>query len=319
VILLFGPLGDDPLAAVLIGLADRGVDLMLIDPRDSPDTLDFACEPTADGVRGWLRSGERTVELDAVSASYVRDTGAIHDPGGRERHVALCVLLDRLPALVVNRPSASATNWSKPYQAKVIARCGLAVPRTLLTTDPEQARTFYDACRGRVIFKSAGHNRSIVTRLGPGGLDRLAHVRSCPTQFQEYVPGVDVRVHVVGERIFATEIDTAATDYRYAGRVGAEVRLRDTRLPDEIAASCRRLAGELGLVIAGIDLRRTPDGRWFCFEANPSPAFTWYEELSGQPITDALCDLFCSASMTAEHPLMRIGQGGPDGRVQRAG
>jgi hypothetical protein len=28
---------------------------------------------------------------------------------------------------------------------------------------------------------------------------------------------------------------------------------------------------------AGIDLRRTPAGEWFCFEVNPSPAFSWFD------------------------------------------
>jgi glutathione synthase/RimK-type ligase-like ATP-grasp enzyme len=313
VILLFGSLGDDPLAAVLVGLVDRGVDLMLIDPRDPPESMDLAYMPVPDGVRGWIRCGERTVDLDEVSAVYPRDTGHLDDFRARERHVALCAVLDRLPALVVNRPSATASNSSKPYQAQVIARCGLAVPRTLVTTDPEQARAFYEACGGRAIFKSASHKRSIVKRLESRDLERLTSIRSCPTQFQEYVAGVDVRVHVVGDRIFATEIDSAATDYRYAGRVGAEVRFRDTQLPDTIATRCRRLARELGLVIAGIDLRRTPEGRWCCFEANPSPAFTWYEQRSGQSITDAVCDLFHAARKTEIQPLISIPQGGNNG------
>jgi glutathione synthase/RimK-type ligase-like ATP-grasp enzyme len=42
------------------------------------------------------------------------------------------------------------------------------------------------------------------------------------------------------------------------------------------------------LVVAGIDLRRTPEGRWVCFEVNPSPAFVYYEEATGQPIGDAI-------------------------------
>jgi glutathione synthase/RimK-type ligase-like ATP-grasp enzyme len=172
-----------------------------------------------------------------------------------------------------------------------MARCGLAAPRTLVTTDPDHVRAFYDECDGRVVYKSASHHRSIVQRLRPDDLQHLAQVNTCPTQFQEYIPGIDVRVHVVGERIFATEIDTTAIDYRYAGRVGAEVRMRDTRLLDEIATACRRLASELDLALTGIDLRRTPGGHWYCFEANPSPVFTYYERSSGQPITDAVCDL----------------------------
>ena len=44
----------------------------------------------------------------------------------------------------------------------------------------------------------------------------------------------------------------------------------------------------LRLPLTGIDLRRTPEGDWYCFEANPSPAFTYYERLAGQPMTAAV-------------------------------
>jgi len=39
-----------------------------------------------------------------------------------------------------------------------------------------------------------------------------------------------------------------------------------------------------------VDLRRTPDGRYFCFEANPTPAFAFYEQYTGQRIADKLID-----------------------------
>jgi hypothetical protein len=42
------------------------------------------------------------------------------------------------------------------------------------------------------------------------------------------------------------------------------------------------------LSVAGLDLRRTPGGDWFCFEVNPSPAFTYYEQITSQPIGQAL-------------------------------
>ena len=69
-----------------------------------------------------------------------------------------------MPALVVNRPRASSTNGSKPLQ-QLIAEHGFSVPRTLVTTVPEEARRFFDECRGRVVYKSISHRRSIVRRV----------------------------------------------------------------------------------------------------------------------------------------------------------
>jgi D-alanine-D-alanine ligase-like ATP-grasp enzyme len=52
----------------------------------------------------------------------------------------------------------------------------------------------------------------------------------------------------------------------------------------------------MGLLVAGIDLRRTPDGRWSCFEVNPSPGFTYYQDKTGHPIDQAIAELLLSAA-----------------------
>jgi glutathione synthase/RimK-type ligase-like ATP-grasp enzyme len=116
-------------------------------------------------------------------------------------------------------------------------------------------------------------------------------VASGPTQFQEHVPGVDVRVHVVGDTAHATEVRSNADDYRYADRSGAALEVTATELPNEIADLCRSAARGMGLLVAGLDLRRTPDGRWVAFEANPSPAFTFYEVATGQLLAEAIAQL----------------------------
>jgi glutathione synthase/RimK-type ligase-like ATP-grasp enzyme len=55
------------------------------------------------------------------------------------------------------------------------------------------------------------------------------------------------------------------------------------------------MAAAMGLSVAGIDLRRTPGRKWVCFEVNPSPAFVFYEEATGQPIGDAIARLLIRA------------------------
>jgi D-alanine-D-alanine ligase-like ATP-grasp enzyme len=44
----------------------------------------------------------------------------------------------------------------------------------------------------------------------------------------------------------------------------------------------------MGLELAGIDLRIRPNGEVVCFEVNPSPAFSYYEERTGLPIAAAV-------------------------------
>jgi len=62
-------------------------------------------------------------------------------------------------------------------------------------------------------------------------------------------------------------------------------------LPERVAESCRLMARNMNLLFAGIDLRRTADGCWYCFEVNPSPGFTFFEAMTGQPLAASVADL----------------------------
>jgi glutathione synthase/RimK-type ligase-like ATP-grasp enzyme len=314
VILLWGLPGDAPLDAVQQGLRRYGADVRLLDQRQAADST---ISLLADGGRisGEVRgqcSGEQ-VNLDDVRAAYLRPVETdralppdyARDAAARLRAVqadqAMVTWADLAAALVVNPPAAMAVNSSKPFQLGKVAGYGFAVPDTLVTTDPDEVRSFASK-HGRVVYKSVSGVRSIVSTLGPAGLARLHDVSNAPTQFQEYVPGADVRVHVAGHEVIATEVRSEADDYRYASLSGEDVELAPAVLPDDIAMRCRVMSAGMGLHVAGIDLRRTPDGRWVCFEVNPSPAFVFYENATGQAIGEAICRLLMRAD---EAPVSR--------------
>jgi len=198
------------------------------------------------------------------------------------------------PARVVNRIAPMGSNFSKPYQAQLIKRYGFEVPETLITNDPELVRQF-KAKHGKVIYKSISGVRSIVQTLTDDDMKRLDSIRWCPTQFQGFVEGTNVRVHVIGQKVFATAINTDATDYRYAHRQGSDyAELRAVDLSDELAEMCVNLAAGLGLAFAGIDLKVTPENHVYCFEVNPSPAFSYYEFNTDQPISEAVAEYLAS-------------------------
>jgi RimK-like ATP-grasp domain len=300
--LLWGPAADGALARVRAELEALGAPYRLLDQADVLDTH-VSLAPA-----GGLRWPGGEVDLADVAAVYVRchDTRrvprvAAAGPGSAEWAHATAVedtlmcWLELTGAYVVNPPSAMAGNGSKPWQLGRIEAAGFAVPETLVTTAPDAAARFW-ARHGEVVYKSVSGVRSRVARLRAEDAARLADVAACPTQFQRHVPGTDVRVHVVGRQVFATEVACDADDYRYAHEQGHDTpALAPVVLPREVEARCRRLATVLHLPVAGIDLRRTPGGEWFCFEANPSPAFTYYERATGQPIARAIASLLAAA------------------------
>jgi glutathione synthase/RimK-type ligase-like ATP-grasp enzyme len=252
-------------------------------------------------LSGILRVGKRDVELEEISGIYLRsqDRAAFRAFSDGEARVGaalddlLLVVAELAPGVILNRPDAMASNGSKPYQYSLIRSVGFTVPNTLITTSPEAAREFV-ALHDSVIYKSVSGVRSIVGELREAGDARLFEVRWCPTQLQERIAGIDVRVHVVGKELFACEIRCEAVDYRYAHLTGHNIELSRCQLPDDCAERCLALARATRLPLAGIDLRRTEEGEWYCFEINPSPGFTYYQNATGAPIDAAIAKLLAT-------------------------
>jgi hypothetical protein len=309
-ILVWGIVDDATTAAVLEQLDGRGAAALFLDQRRllGPELLSTDIElDVTDRVRATLTQGGRRTDLTRVSAAFLRpyDARAFPVPAAAEagstawaHALALDDLLwswaDVAGARVVNRPRDMAANGSKPFQSRQIQEAGFAVPETLVTTDADAAEAFWRR-HGQVIYKSISGVRSIVSRLVPADHGRWRDLGTCPVQFQQYVPGTDYRVHVVGDDVFCARIESDADDYRYASRQGGSTRIAPAWLPEELAHRCRSLSQAQGLAVSGIDLRRAPDGEWYCFEVNPSPAFSFFDP-DDAPIAAAVASLLLDAS-----------------------
>ena len=291
-IVVWAPQDDPPAARILELLRERGVDTVYLDDA-ALDGLRYDVT-LASGPVGWLEVDGREIPLDTVEGIYLRP-GPQRTPTARTAAACLLAVASSIDAVVINRPAAGRSNLAKPYQLAAIAGAGFAVPPTIVTTDPAAARAFL-ARHDRIVYKSISGVRSIVATLDAAGSERLSGVSTGPVQLQRWIDGIDVRVHVVGTRWFATAIESGAADYRYAAEGGNEVKIVATDVDAEIGQRLVDLAAGMGLLVAGIDLRVTPDDEWYCFEVNPSPGFTFYEEATAQPIAAAIADLLESAT-----------------------
>lgn len=305
-ILLWGVAEDPPLAAVRQALEARGTLYVFLDQR-APHVPDYRFVFGA-SLEG--RVGE--LDLAQVEAAYIRpfDYGMLPQHAERVADLRrfahyLTNWLEVAPLLVVTRFSAQASNTSKLYQLRLIAEHGFVAPASLATTDTDAVANFRSRY-GSVVYKSLSSVRSIVSRLDDARAGRLPDVQNCPTLFQQYITGLDYRVHVVGERVFTTLLSSDEDDYRYddaAERVAVE-------LPAEIGLRCVELSRSLGLAVSGIDLRRGVDGRWYCFEVNPSPGFPYYEPDGEPAIANAIADLLMAGAGAGLglHPWDRAGR-----------
>ena len=104
---------------------------------------------------------------------------------------------------------------------------------------------------------------------------------------QEEVPGTNIRVFVAGQRVLPCEVRTESLDFRD----DQDPVIVKHDLPADVTEWCLKAARALDLLWTGIDLRRTPEGKYVFLEANPSPMFMGFESRCGLPLTDALAAL----------------------------
>lgn len=296
--LVCGTADDAPLSMLIRSLRKRDADFLVLDQRMMTDQVQLRWQVTDCGIAGHIRVGTEAVDIREIRSVYHRFVSP-EDVAGTNSSPALVSkarsilhsfmdLLDILPVRVVNRRRPMMSNNSKPYQALLIRQAGFAIPETITTNNPRSLEEFI-SLNGLPIYKSISSARSVVTSLDEKSATRLASLRYLTTQFQRKIEGFNVRVHIIGRRVFATQILTLATDYRYAIREGASVEFRPYELTVELRKQCLHLARVCQLSFAGIDLI-VSRSKVYCLEVNPSPGYSYYQDATGQPISDVLAE-----------------------------
>ncbi|MFJ9590549.1 ATP-grasp ribosomal peptide maturase [Streptomyces acidicola] len=299
---------------VIAALNEREVPVVRVDPADIGPGLSFGFHIGQDGSAwgGRLRTGSRQVELGEVAAVYYRRPTPYaarfehlppqqRDFAAAEAKHGLGGVLNALPgALYVNHPAAVTRADFKPAQLQRFAEFGLTIPPTLVTNDVETARTFA-AGHGHVIYKAFrglppgedGHSGAIwAQRVDPetfdDGLAVTAHL------FQAEIPKTgDVRVTVVGPRVFAQQI--AAPDGALDWRRGNwdDLVHSPIAVPAQIEAALHSYLASFGLVFGCFDFALTGAGdaaeHWTAIECNPNGQWGWLPDAPA--ITEAFADV----------------------------
>ncbi|MEX2984009.1 MvdC/MvdD family ATP grasp protein [Streptomyces sp. C36] len=308
---------EDHTAEVVRRLEAAGREVVRVDLADLPVRGEITIDYPTDGRPEYaLATPAGRTRLDECRVAWWRRIrpftvdralGAARDQGfaASETSHALHGLFHSLGCTWVNPPALDAMAHHKPYQWETARQAGLALPRTLVTNRPEKARRFIEEVGvGRTVFKAfiAGVDAWRETRLVRAEeLEELESVRYAPVIFQEFVPGADLRVTVVGDRVFAAEIDASATSYPVDMRmVVDETPVRPVALPPPLTAGLLRLMRRLGLVYGAIDLRRRPDGQYVFFEVNPAGQWLFVEERADMPISAEVAALL--SRMDARDP-----------------
>jgi hypothetical protein len=198
----------------------------------------------------------------------------------------------------VNHPFAVATASNKLGQLKAASRVGLDVPVTVVTNRIEHVRDTFQgpAVVVKTIAGAAidhnGMRKHLYSQLLPlAQLDPEA-VKAAPCIYQEQAkPGMDVRVTVAGDHVFATDIEAPASVVDWRAAPPEAVTYRSADIPAHVAKGCFDLCRIAGLAYGAFDFIRQPGGNYVFLEVNPSGQWGWIEQATGQRITEAIVDV----------------------------
>lgn len=296
-ILIIGNTNDPQVAILRAKIQQHGEQAVCFDTREFPYTTRMSFFPM-DLESGQLCIGAERFDFSQIQAVFWRTFLGIKTGEYEDRHLqeiawreidsALGNLVRSLDCLWVNPYSAIEQHRYKGHQLALLHDAGLRIPATLITNDGDAVREFSAKHNGNLIYKPV-RGGAYTVKLTETDLtdERLLELDEAPVQFQEFIPGDDIRVYLVQDQLFAAEILTDTLDFRR----DPQAKINPITLPDTVAKDCFTLAKTLGLIFAGIDIRRTQQGEYVFLEGNPSPMFAYFEGATGYPISDCLVNL----------------------------
>jgi hypothetical protein len=196
--------------------------------------------------------------------------------------------------------SMQQARW-KLHQLSVANRLRMSVPPTVVTSDPDTARTF--ATEGRTVVKAVADARVTVNEEVRAGyvreLDAIndwSSISLAPVVLQRQIAKVaDLRITAVGARLFGVRVTSPPgvdIDVRAAN---PEACTYDVIQPgDALAAKCLEFLAFFGLRFGAFDFAIGQDGQEWFLECNPAGQWGWLEHYTGLPITSSLVDLLLS-------------------------
>lgn len=266
--------------------------------------------PNGNVAEAIFRKGSRSFNVGQVAGAYYRrplpPVITHHDPATvsylqDEWSAVLRSLWNALEGRWLNSPFAILRAEDKPRQLALARQCGLLIPETLVTNEPERARDFVNehTCIAKplrhALIEDGGPGRVIFTSRIEELSDQDAQsIRKAPIIFQrEIKKHADIRVIVVDRHIFATQIDSQAHEETSVDwRKGVRTDLRHGRLelPAAINEACISVTARLGLRYSAIDLVLDPDENFWFLEANPNGQWAWIQQRTSAPIAAAITD-----------------------------
>ena len=204
---------------------------------------------------------------------------------------------------------------TKANQIKIAKQAKLAVPETIITNRLSDVRALASR-HAEIIHKTMyfrhfrwrdGGFACFTNLLTQDELSRLtdADVRYAPAIYQQRIQKTrELRVTVVGERVFACEIQSQhdtldGLDWR-VDNFGEQLPHAAVDIPRELEQKLIEVLRLMGLNFGTFDLIQDASGTYYFIEVNPNGQYYRFERKTGLKITSAMVDLIVTLAAAAE-------------------
>jgi glutathione synthase/RimK-type ligase-like ATP-grasp enzyme len=189
---------------------------------------------------------------------------------------------------------------NKIFQLELAKSIGFNIPDSLVTNIYTDSLEFYTRNKSCIVkpIKSGLIEDSYLPKVIFTNLlkdkPKKKQIEFSPNFFQTHIDKVyDLRVTMVGEKAFATLIDSqkdseTKVDWRRGETPLMHIK---TELPDDILNQCISLLKILNLRFGAIDFILDEEGKFTFLEINPNGQWAWIEKQTGYEISNEIVNL----------------------------
>ncbi len=174
-----------------------------------------------------------------------------------------------------NKEAASRANF-KILQLKTASECGITIPTTLCSNDPEEIRLFLlqHEANGIIYKPLSGEDKQIkipsVSKITYLDLPTNQSLQRSPRIYQKEIQKqYEVRVTCFGHYLVAAKLNS---------NTNKQLVIEPYVLPDDLEIKIRAFMHELGIVFGVCDFIVTPDHQFIFLEVYEQGQFLWIED-----------------------------------------
>ena len=178
----------------------------------------------------------------------------------------------------INSKDAANRASFKLLQLKTASECGLTIPTTLCSNDPEEIRLFIlkHAANGVIYKPLSGKDNPI----NIPSVSKITYLDLPSNQFLQRSPGIfqkevkkqyELRVTCFGHYLVAAKLNVHKNQ---------QLVIEPFVLPDDLSIKIRAFMHELGIVFGTCDFIVTPDDEYIFLELDEQGQFLWIEDLN---------------------------------------